>query len=133
MIKLIFQSHNAIAEQTYFLAVNRFADRTLAEITQTLAKEFTGLGMFSSDPVARDPRQISRGQLPVNPGAPRAVDTEQDCRTPVTEEQQQLSATLRHRADLRFGLMRNVVVGGISATSKTDLNFRWNFVKRKKI
>ena len=100
-------------DQTYFLAVNRFADRTLAEITQTLAKEFTGLGMFSSNPVALDPTQVSRGKLPVNPGAPRAVDTEQDCRTPVTEEQQQLSlslaGTLRHRADLRFGFMRNAL------------------------
>ena len=109
---LQLKAHNALftaGAETYFLKVNQFADRSLEEISA----DYTGLGQFSSAPAALGPSQVSRGQLPVNPGAPKAVDTEQDCRTPVTEEQQQLSqplsGTLRHRYDLRFGFMRNAL------------------------
>ena len=92
MIQL--KAHNALftaGVETYFLKVNQFADRSLEEISA----DYTGLGQFSSAPAALGPSQVSRGQLPVNPAPPRAVDTELGCGTPVTEEQQ-LSDTVRH-------------------------------------
>ena len=68
--------------------MNSLADRTLEEISSG----YTGLGLFSSDPVVKaSPSQVSRGQLPVNLSPPRMLDTEQGCGTPITEEQQQLS------------------------------------------
>ena len=82
------QAHNALfaaGAQSYFLRVNQFADRTMGEIRNTT----TGLGLFSSDQASLAPSQMTRGQLPVNYNSPRTIDTEQGCRTAVTEEQQQ--------------------------------------------
>ena len=82
------QAHNALFTaglQTYFLRVNQFTDRTMEEIRNTS----TGLGLLSSDPASLAPSQVTRGRLPVNYNSPRTVDTEQGCRTVVTEEQQQ--------------------------------------------
>ena len=55
-----------------------------------ISAEYTGLGQFSSDPASLNPGQVSRGKLPLNPDPPTALDIEQDCGTPVTEELQQL-------------------------------------------
>ena len=82
------QTHNALFAaglQTYFLRVNQFADRTVEEI----AEQYTGLGVLSSQEAALAPSQVTRGSLPVNNNPARAVDTEQGCRTPVTEGQLQ--------------------------------------------
>ena len=89
VILVIFpvQAHNALfaaGVQTYFLRVNQFADRTMEEIRSTS----TGLGLLSSDPASLAPSQVTRGRLPVNSYSPRTVDTEQGCRTAVTEGQQ---------------------------------------------
>ena len=86
----MFKAHNALfaaGSQTYRLRVNKFADRTMEEISA----EYTGLGQFSSDPASLTPGQVSRGTLPVNTAPPLALDIEEDCGTPVTEELQQLS------------------------------------------
>ena len=70
--------------------MNSLADRTLEEISSG----YTGLGLFSSDPVVKaSPSQVSRGQLPVNLEPPRGLDIEEGCETAVTEEQQQYCLT----------------------------------------
>ena len=56
----------------------------------------TGLGLLSSDPASLAPSQMARGRLPVNYGTARTrLDTEEGCRTDVTEEQQQYQTILQ--------------------------------------
>ena len=55
---------------------------------EEISAEYTGLGLLSSDPAGLAASQVTKGQLPVNPGYVRSVDTEEGCETPVTEVDQ---------------------------------------------
>ena len=69
-------------QETFFLRINEFSDLTPDDFRQ----RFLGFPPFTSQSIPAPPTEATRGELPVNLNPPSAMDWEQGCQTPVTEQ-----------------------------------------------
>ena len=64
------------------MRINQFSDLT----PEDFSRRFLGIPAFTNDSISVAPREGTRGVLPVNPNPPPALDVEQGCGTPVTQQ-----------------------------------------------
>ena len=68
--------------ETFWMKINTFSDKTPEDFSQS----FLGIPPFTNGTILIPPREGTRGVLPLNYYPPPAVDGEQGCGTPVTQQ-----------------------------------------------